>query len=145
MIILLLAISSLVLSGIAQGEGNVARAIVTTGVVDREPINDLDRVLEGNEKVFFFTELSGMKGETIKHRWSHGDEVLAEVEFNVGGPRWRIWSSKKLMAEWTGGWKVEVLDGEGNVISEKSFDFVGDRNVTDSDEETGAAETPATE
>jgi hypothetical protein len=122
-IISLLALIGLALSGVVQAEGSVARAIVTTGVADREPVNDLQRVLAGNEKVIFFTELRNMEGQTVKHRWSHGGESLAEVEFNVGGPRWRVWSSKMLMPEWAGEWRVEVLDGAGVVVSERQFSY----------------------
>lgn len=130
--IFLLTLSSLLLSGLVHAEGSVARAIITTGVADREPVNDLQRVLAGNEKVLFFTELRNMEGQTIRHRWSHGEESLAEVEFHVGGPRWRVWSSKSLLPEWGGEWLVEVIDGAGNVVSEKRFNFAGD----------GGADTP---
>lgn len=148
-IISLLALSGLMISGLVQAEGSVARAIITTGVADREPVNNLERVLAGNEKVLFFTELRGMAGQTVKHRWSYGGEVQAEVEINVGGPRWRAWSSKNLIPEWAGDWNVAVVDAEGNVLSEKDFEFAGDgsaRKASASDEpEDGAAEQDATE
>lgn len=121
--IFLLALTNLFLGEVAYAEGSVARAIVATGVADHEPVNDLERVLAGNEKVYFFTELRGMQGQTVKHRWSHGEVALAEVEFNVRGPRWRVWSSKNLLPEWSGEWKVAVIDAAGNVISEKSFTY----------------------
>lgn len=139
--ILLFALGSLLLSGMVQAEGSVARAIVTTGVAEHEPVNDLERVLAGNEKVLFFTELRDMQGQTVKHRWSHGGEVLAEVEFKVGGPRWRVWSSKTMMPEWAGAWSVAVVDGEGNVLSEKSFEFTGNGEV----EKSPTADEPAVE
>lgn len=123
LMISLLALCGLMLSVSVQAEGTVARAVVTTAVTDREPANDLDKVAASDEKVFFFTELRGMAGQTVKHRWSHGEEVMAEVEFNVGGPRWRVWSSKTLRADWAGTWKVEVVDSEGNVLSEKQFEY----------------------
>lgn len=142
----LLALSGLLLSGLVHAEGSVARAIVTTGVAEREPVNDLERVLAGNEKVIFFTELRNMEGQTVKHRWSHGSEMLAEVEFKVGGPRWRVWSSKNLLPEWAGEWKVEVVDGEGNVVAEKSFTVAGDASVSVPVGETPMGETvPAEE
>lgn len=137
----LLVLSGLMISGLAQAEGGVVRAIVTTGVADREPVNDLERVLDGNDKVLFFTELRDMEGQTIKHRWSHGGEVMAEVEFNVKGPRWRIWSSKNLIPEWAGAWSVAVIDGEGNSISEKSFEFAADSLA----EPQASEEAPAAE
>jgi len=116
-------LGGLVLSGVALAEGRVARAIVTTAVVDREPVNDLEQVSPENAQVIFFTELRNMAGQSVKHRWNHGGEALAEVEFTVGGPRWRVWSTKKLLPEWTGEWKLEVLDGEGNVLREKRFSY----------------------
>ena len=143
LIISLFALSSLLLSGAAMAEGSVARAIVTTDVVEREPVNDLERVLAGNEKVNFFTELRGMEGQKVKHRWSFGGEVLAEIEFNVGGQRWRVWSSKNLMPEWAGEWTVEVVDAEDNTVSSKSFEYAGAGTAASepvADEEAAAAE-----
>lgn len=121
---LMTLLGGMLLSGLVQAD--VARAIVTTGVAEREPINDLSTVLAGNKKVLFFTELREMDGQEVKHRWSFGGEVMAEVAFNVGGSRWRVWSSKNLIPEWAGEWKVEVVDAEGNVVSEKSFIFEAD-------------------
>ena len=147
LIISLFTLSSILLSGAVLAEGSVARAIVTTGVADREPVNDLERVLAGNQKVIFFTELRGMEGQTVRHRWSYGEESLAEVEFKVGGPRWRVWSSKNLMPEWGGDWKVEVVDSADNVVSEKRFSFAGDGSATKTAaaEEAPAAETEMSE
>ena len=142
-IISLFALSGMLLSGLAQAEGSVARAIVTTDVVDREPVNNLERVMAGNDKVFFFTGLRGMSGKTIKHRWSYDGEVMAEVEFNVGGPRWRVFSSKNLLPEWAGEWKAEVVDAEGTVLSEKVFELAGDSMRAE--EEVKAAETAVEE
>jgi hypothetical protein len=48
---------------------------------------------------------------------------MAEVPFNVGGPRWRVYSSKKLIAAWTGTWKVEVVDADGIVMHSKTFEY----------------------
>ena len=136
LIISLVALSSLLLSGVVMAEGSVARAIITTDVADREPVNDLERVLAGNEKVIFFTELRGMEGQVVKHRWSYGGELKAEIEFTIGGPRWRIWSSKNLVAEWAGEWTAEVVDAEGNVVSEKRFEYA---------DAGSAAKAPATD
>jgi hypothetical protein len=107
----------------AYAQGEVARSVITSAVVDREPTDDLEAVPGTTSKVVFFTELRNMEGQTIKHRWMRGDEQMAEVSFNVGGPRWRIWSSKNMMPEWTGEWKVEVIDSDGNALAEKSFTY----------------------
>ena len=77
----------------------------------------------------------------MKHRWSREGEVLAEVEFKVGGSRWRVWSSKSLIPEWAGEWQVAVVDGEGNVLSEKRFEFAAERSSAPEE----SAEEPAEE
>jgi len=57
------------------------------------------------------------------HRWEHNGEVLAEVPFEVGGPRWRVYSSKNLDPLWLGEWGVRVIDGMGSEISLDSFTY----------------------
>lgn len=96
--------------------GEVARAVFTTAVQDREPVDQLSEVPAGTETVYFFTELRGMQGQTVTHRWSYNGTVMAEVSFDVRGPRWRVYSSKNFVPEWVGRWRVEVIDGGGNVV-----------------------------
>lgn len=107
----------------------VARAVVTTGVENREPVNDLTEVNAATDKIYFFTELRGMEGQTVKHRWSHNGEVMAEVDIAVGAPRWRVWSSKNLMPEWRGDWAVAVVNPAGEVLSEKRFVYAAAAEV----------------
>lgn len=102
----------------------VKRATFTSGILEREPVDTLDTLTTDIEKIFFFTELVGMKGETITHRWIFGGETIADVPFLVGGPRWRVYSSKNLIPEWVGTWKVAVLDEQGNRLDERSFAYV---------------------
>lgn len=96
--------------------GEVARAQFTSGITDREPVDDLDRMNTWRNRVFFFTELRGLEGRTVTHRWMHDGEVQGTVEFEVGGPRWRVWSSKDLLPDWTGGWTVVVEDDQGEQL-----------------------------
>jgi hypothetical protein len=48
---------------------------------------------------------------------------MAEVKFDVKGPRWRVSSSKNLLPEWLGEWKVSVIDGQGRVLVTDSFTY----------------------
>lgn len=107
----------------AYAEGQVARSVITSAVADREPVDDLTTVPATVNSVVFFTDLRNMEGETIMHRWMFGDEQMAEVSFQVGGPRWRVWSSKNMMPEWVGGWKAQVVNSAGEVIAEKPFTY----------------------
>ena len=99
--------------------GSVVRSIFTTAIQDREPIDKLNNSASDTEQVFYFTELRDMSGQTATHRWEHGGQVMAEVKFDVRGPRWRVWSSKSFVPNTAGDWKVSVVNGAGETISEE--------------------------
>ncbi|MDH5651113.1 MAG: DUF2914 domain-containing protein [Gammaproteobacteria bacterium] len=103
--------------------GTVYRAAFTTAIENREPTDKLDQANNEQKQLYFFTELRDMSGQTAKHRWEYNGKVMAEVEFNVKGPRWRVWSSKTFNPEWTGDWKVSVINAAGEVISEKNLNY----------------------
>ena len=104
--------------------GSVSRSAVTRGIVDREPQDELTRVGNDLPEIFYFTELRDLEGDTVVHRWEWNGQVMAEVSFQVGGPRWRVNSSKSLDASWLGQWSVSVLDGAGQVLSQQEFEVV---------------------
>ncbi len=108
-------------SGPGQTAGWIARAAFTSAVEDREPVDSLTSLSNDSTLLYYFTEVRDMAGQTVKHRWEYGDQVMAEVEFEIGGPRWRIYSSKNLQPGWTGDWKVSVLDAAGNPLSVNTF------------------------
>lgn len=91
----------------------VARAIFTTGIEDREPVDELAELPADAGQVYFFTELQGLEGRTVSHRWEYEGRVVAEVPFEVGGPRWRVYSVKTMSPELVGTWTVMVVDESG--------------------------------
>jgi len=126
--------------------GSVVRSAFTREIAEREPTENLQKLTNENGQVKFFTELRDMSGQTAIHRWEYDGKVVAEVEFNVKGPRWRVWSSKSLDPKWTGDWKVSVLNAAGEVISEKNLSIDAATAPTTEPETVPATEeTPATE
>lgn len=103
--------------------GTIARSAFTTAVQDREPVDSVTRLNTDNNKIYYFTELKGMEGQQVTHRWEHDGKVMAEVPFQVGGPRWRVYSSKHLESDWTGEWKVSVVDANGSTLSVNTFTY----------------------
>ena len=103
--------------------GTVARTAVTSGIENREPTDNISSVTTEVAKLFYFTELRGMEGQTVTHRWEHNGEVMAEVPFEIGGQRWRVFSSKNLAPSLTGEWKVSVLDASGSALSSNTFAY----------------------
>ena len=104
--------------------GTVARSAFTTAIADREPVDTLQTIEAQEQMIYFFTELLDMQEQTASHRWEYNGEVMAEVTFEVKGPRWRVWSSKNLQPEWLGEWKVSVINGANDVISETTLNIV---------------------
>ena len=105
----------------------VSRAVLTSGIDDREPTDRLAGQLElpgaGPLTIFFFTELRGLGGHTVSHRWSRHGETVGELPFEVGeGTDWRVYSSKEIGPEGVGAWSVQVVDEQGRVL--ESVDFV---------------------
>jgi hypothetical protein len=111
----------------AMGEetpsGRVERSSVTTAIADREPQDSVTEISTDLDQIYYFTEIRGMTGQTVTHRWEFGGEVLAEVPFEVGGPRWRVYSSKDLIPAWLGEWKVSAIDAAGRVLSSDTFTY----------------------
>lgn len=103
--------------------GSVVRAIFTSQIVDREPVDTLDTIGPDLQRVFFFTDLRNLQGQIITHRWEHNGQVMAEVKFKVGGPRWRVYSSKNMLPEWVGSWTVVVTDESGQPLNTSRFEY----------------------
>ena len=102
---------------------HVARAVFTSEVQNREPTDTITSLSNDKNKIYFFSELTGLGGQTVTHRWEYQGKIMGEVKFNVGGPRWRVWSSKTLQPQWTGEWRVSIIDGSGNKIGEGTFNY----------------------
>ncbi|MFK8014931.1 MAG: DUF2914 domain-containing protein [Gammaproteobacteria bacterium] len=114
--------------GATSTNGQVSRAVVSSGVEDLEPLDDLgsDVVLSdgGYQTVFYFTELRNFNAGHVVHRWTVNGKVIADVPLRVGGGwRWRTYSSKDLLPGMTGDWSVAVIDGDGNILGERRFQF----------------------
>ena len=102
---------------------HVARTVFTSEVQNREPTDTITSLSNDHNRIYFFSELTGLGGQIVTHRWEYQGKSMAEIKFNVGGPRWRVWSSKTLLPQWTGEWRVSIIDGSGNKIAEETFNY----------------------
>jgi len=104
--------------------GRVARAIFTTAIAEREPVDDLKTLLNSTDRVYFFSDLRELAGQIVTHRWEYDGQIMAEVTFKVGaGARWRVYSSKNLLPEWTGTWTVMINNESGQTLQTSSFEY----------------------
>jgi len=109
----------------ASTSTNVKRAQFCTAVQEREPVDELTTLAAPAERVFFFTELVGLAGKTVTHKWSLDGQSMSELAIPVGGDRWRCWSTKSLGGTSAGTWKVTVVDDAGTTLAEKSLTVSG--------------------
>lgn len=95
----------------------------TSGIENREPIDQITFVENDVHQVFFFSDLRGFEGMLVRHRWSYRGQMQAEVEFSVLGPRWRVWSSKNLEPEAVGDWTVEIVTQDDETLASETFTY----------------------
>ncbi|GAB4184005.1 MAG: DUF2914 domain-containing protein [Calditrichia bacterium] len=100
----------------------VDEMVFCTSVEERTPVG-IDTVFTSDVgTVYTFTKIAGAtESTTISHVYYFNDQEMAKIQLNVGGSPWRTWSSKTIMPEWKGVWKVKVLDADGNVIKSSVF------------------------
>ena len=103
---------------------NISKAVFALDIKDRAPINIIEELDNSLGKIYFFTNIRNLQGQRVKHRWIYNNKVMAEVDFNVNGPRWRVWSSKNLWPTWLGEWTVEVLNSKDEVFFKKEFNYI---------------------
>ena len=103
---------------------NISNAVFSLDVEDRVPINIVEEADNSLGKIYFFTNIRNLQGQSITHRWIYKDKVMADIVFDVKGPRWRVWSSKNLWHTWLGKWTVQVITSESGVIYEKEFNYI---------------------
>lgn len=102
----------------------VSRAVLTRKVVEREPVNVFKadvRLTEFTDTLTFFSELKNLQGQSIKHIWHYGDQVMASIELKVTTPRYRTYSNKHILPEQTGYWRVDVVDEQDHLLAQKEF------------------------
>jgi hypothetical protein len=104
--------------------GWVERAALTASVVDREPQGRVKQLTNDRDRIFYFTDVRGMQGETLIHRWELNGEVVIEVSLVIGGDRWRTYSTKQLDPSALGDWTVSAIDASGRVLSSDGFSYV---------------------
>lgn len=103
----------------------VARAYLTTGIRGREPVDTITSGFnfpsEDGREFFYFTELQGLAGKTVVHRWERDGRFEGDVNFPVGSNRWRVYSTKKIAPDLDGVWTVTVRTKDGRTLAATEF------------------------
>ncbi|MEJ2200688.1 MAG: DUF2914 domain-containing protein [Desulfuromonadaceae bacterium] len=103
----------------------VAEGVITTQIVERRPVDAVHSYPATSDRLFCFTRIAGAVGESrVFHVWYWEEREMARVELPVKSADWRTWSSKTLLPEWAGSWRVEILDGEGKLLETFAFNLL---------------------
>jgi hypothetical protein len=107
--------------------GTVARDTLAHGVERNRPLRTFESqvTLEGDAPttLYYFTELRGMAGETVSHRWLHEGELVSEISIPVdAGWLSDVHSSATIHPRMKGRWQVLVCDATGKILESEQFE-----------------------
>ena len=93
-----------------------------TAVEDRQPAGVDTSFAATVERVYCYTVISTPDTAVVSQMWFHGDKEMAKIDLNVKPSKtWRTWSSKRIVPEWTGDWRVDVVTASGAVLKSMKF------------------------
>lgn len=104
--------------------GVVTRSLFTRDIRNREPVDTVSALENQHNRIVYFTEIRGMTGQRVVHRWEYNGKIIMEVPIKVQTGRWRAYSVKTLHPGWTGEWKASVVDAAGGSLSVNTFTYL---------------------
>ena len=115
-------------TGSAVFPEGLMRAVITSSIWKKEPVDKLTSPIMVKQNrarsVFYFTELKGMKGETVSHVWKYKGKVKFIKKIKILGDRWRASTSKLMNHASLGDWSVQLTTAEGKVMNEINFTII---------------------
>ncbi len=95
---------------------------ICRGIIGKQPMGSATAFSDTTKRLYCYTAITGaLAPTTISHIWFHENDKLAEVKLEVAQSSWRTWSSKRIIPQWVGQWRVEILDASGLLIGKKEF------------------------
>ncbi len=106
----------------APQKGLKVTASICEGIEEREPVDKGESFTAQVGKLYCHTLVEGAEDSTaVTHIWYHGEKEMAKVTLPVRSSHWRTWSSKRIIPQWTGWWRVDVLSEEGDTLASAYF------------------------
>jgi len=118
---LLIAVLLIIMLPAAAFAVEVAEVVMCRDVVEREPVEPGDSFPADVGKVWCWSKIKDGRATVIKHVYYHNNKKMATVELFMGSALFRTWSSKRIMQDWKGEWRVDIVDDNDNLL--KSLEF----------------------
>lgn len=114
--------------------GHLARVQLTSGLENKEPVDQLPVVIEMNEKgllrVYLYTETRDLEGQVIYHDWIREGLRVARIAVRPYSDHMRASSSKFIDRHMLGQWLVTVTDANGDRLASVDFEIVSKERTT---------------
>jgi hypothetical protein len=107
----------------AVDPGSVLNATFTSNVSEGSPVDYRQQFDTTTPAVYYYTEVVGLPGQKVVHRWKLEGKVMQQVEIAIKTARDAVWSKMAMAPDWTGNWTVEVVDARGQVIEVDNFAY----------------------
>lgn len=121
-VLLIAALLVLACNSAGAQDINVQEMVFCRSIEEREPVEPDSLFADTVGQVYCYTRVTGAADTTsIYHVWFHEDEEKARVELTVRSSPWRTWSSKMILKEWDGIWRVDIVLPGGRLLSSKEF------------------------
>ncbi len=100
----------------------ISRMEISAGVMHQTPLDIGTTYPSSQEKVYCYLEFKDVKTETTVYVvWMLGHNEMDKIPLVIKPyPKFRTWASKKINGM-KGEWKVNVLDGNGNLMKSATF------------------------
>lgn len=101
---------------------SVQESSIGTFVSERKPYGTASHFSSEVGRLVAFTRIVGGDTNTrVTHKWYYGNKLMAEVQLRIGADSWRTWSSKNIVSDWVGEWRVDVVAEDGTWLETIRF------------------------
>lgn len=100
----------------------VSNFVIASGVENLVP-KGISRVFPSSvQRLYAFCKINGsLDSINIIHVWYYGEKLMAMVRLPIKSLSWRTYSSKNILPEWTGPWRVDVTTEDGLLLNTLRF------------------------
>jgi hypothetical protein len=107
---------------------NIIRALLTFKINNDEPVGEIILPMKLSKKsptsVYYFVELTAMKGHAVYHEWLLDDELITRKKVNISSDRWRTSSRQLFDYSDRTKWTVRLVDETGQLLNEIRFSVI---------------------
>lgn len=107
---------------------NITRAFLTFKIDNNEPTGKIDIPVKLSKykstSLYYFVELTGMKGRTVYHEWLLEGKLITRKKVNISNNNWRTSSRQFFANSDKTNWMVRLVDENNKVINELNFSVI---------------------